>query len=98
MTITLPNKNLNMTGLGPVLSGVVKTIIIPMVAKATDAQINTFVAIFCIVLVPISLQEPKVKRREHQDNTNIHYQPFQGMISEERQIYTDYDGRHHHHI
>lgn len=43
----LAKRNLNMVGFGPVLSGVVKTIINPMMAKEMDAQTNTFVAIFC---------------------------------------------------
>ena len=49
--ITDANKNRSIVGFGPVLSGVVKTIIIPITAKAIDAQTNTFVAIFCMVLV-----------------------------------------------
>jgi hypothetical protein len=49
--MTDANKNLNVVGFGPVLSGVVKTITIPIMANAMDAQINTFVAIFCIDLV-----------------------------------------------
>ncbi len=51
ITITDANKNRSIVGFGPVLAGVVKTIIIPMMAKAIDAKTNTFVAIFCIVLV-----------------------------------------------
>jgi hypothetical protein len=39
-------------------------------------------------------EEPKVEGREHQDNANIHGQPFQESVSEEREIYTDYDGCH----
>ena len=51
ITMTLANKNLNMIGRGPWFWSVVKTIIIPITAKAIDAQMNTFVAIFCITLV-----------------------------------------------
>jgi len=40
-----------MIGLGPVAAGVVKTIIIPITAKAMDAQTNTFVAILFIFLM-----------------------------------------------
>jgi hypothetical protein len=36
--------------------------------------------------------------REHQDNSNIHYQPFPESVSEEHEIYTDYDGDHCHHV
>jgi len=49
--MTLANKNLNMMGLGPWFWSIVKTIIIPIMAKAIDAQTKTFVAIFCIVIV-----------------------------------------------
>ena len=49
ITITDANKNRSMVGFGPVFSEVVKTIIIPIMAKEIDAQTNTFVAIFCIV-------------------------------------------------
>jgi hypothetical protein len=48
MTITDAKRNLSMVGFGPVAAGVVKTIIKPMTAKAIEAQMNTFVAIFCI--------------------------------------------------
>jgi len=41
----------NKTIFGPLLSGeVVKTINRPMTAKAMDAQMKNFVAIFCIVI------------------------------------------------
>lgn len=43
-------------------------------------------------------EESKVESREHQDNANIHCQPLPESVSEEREIYTDYDGRHRRHI
>jgi hypothetical protein len=49
-------------------------------------------------------QESQVERREHQDDSNIHYQPFPESVSEEPEIYTDYDGchrnrvKHHSHL
>jgi hypothetical protein len=43
-------------------------------------------------------EEPKVESSEHQDNANIHYQPFPVSVSEEHEIYTDYDGDHRHHV
>jgi len=49
--MTDANKNRNIVGFGPVLSEVVKTITIPMIAKAMDAQTNTFVAILSIILL-----------------------------------------------
>jgi hypothetical protein len=42
--------------------------------------------------------ESPVESREHQDNANIHCQPFPESVSEEREIYTDYDGCHRHHV
>ena len=51
ITITVVNRSFNKITFGPLLVGeVVKTISIPMMLKAMDAQTNTFVAIFCIVL------------------------------------------------
>ena len=43
-------------------------------------------------------EEFKVESSEHQDNANIHYQPFPESVSEEHEIYTDYDGDHRHHV
>src|SRR6266851_863306 len=45
-----------------------------------------------------TLQESQVERCEHQDDSNIHYQPFPESVSEEHEIYTDYDGYHRHHV
>jgi hypothetical protein len=39
-------------------------------------------------------QESQVESSEHQDDSNIHCQPFPESVSEEQQIYTDYDGCH----
>jgi len=48
--ITVVKRSFNKITFGPLLSGeVVKTINIPMMLKAMDAQMNTFVAIFCII-------------------------------------------------
>src|SRR5208283_1332038 len=43
-------------------------------------------------------EESQVESCEHQDNANIHCQPFPESVSEEREIYTDYDGCHRHHV
>jgi hypothetical protein len=43
-------------------------------------------------------EESQVESREHQDNANIHCQPFPESVSEEDEIYTDYDGCHRHHV
>jgi hypothetical protein len=39
-------------------------------------------------------QESEVESCEHQDDANIHCQPLPESVSEEHEIYTDYDGRH----
>src|SRR5580704_4367402 len=43
-------------------------------------------------------QESQVERCKHQDDSNIHCQPFPESVSEELEIYTDYDGCHRHHV
>src|SRR3984893_18463547 len=43
-------------------------------------------------------QESQVERCEHQDDSNIHCQPFPESVSEEHEIYTDYDGCHRHNV
>src|SRR5712671_233290 len=43
-------------------------------------------------------EESPVESCEYQDNANIHCQPFPESVSEEHEIYTDYDGCHRHHV
>src|SRR5271163_4597 len=43
-------------------------------------------------------EESEVEGTEHQDNANIHGQPFPEAASEEHEIYTDYDGCHRQHV
>jgi hypothetical protein len=43
-------------------------------------------------------QESPVESSEHQDNADIHHQPFPESVSEEQQIYTDDDGCHRHDV
>jgi hypothetical protein len=38
------------------------------------------------------------RRRASAQNANIHYQPFPESVSEEHEIYTDYNGCHRHHV
>jgi hypothetical protein len=40
----------------------------------------------------------QVESSEHQDDANIHYQPFPESVSKEREIYTDYNGCHRHRV
>jgi hypothetical protein len=43
-------------------------------------------------------EESQIESCEHQDNTNVHCQPFPESVSEEYEIYTDYDGCYRHHV
>jgi len=43
-------------------------------------------------------EESQVESCEHQDNANIHHQPFPESVSEEHEIYTDYNGCHRHSV
>jgi mannitol-1-phosphate/altronate dehydrogenase len=43
-------------------------------------------------------EESEVESCEHQDNANIHCEPFPELVSEEEEIYTDYDDYHCHHV
>jgi hypothetical protein len=51
-------------------------------------------------VAPCSLapQESQIERCEQQDNANVRCQPFPESVSEEREIYADYDGYHCHHV
>ncbi len=44
------------------------------------------------------LKESEVESCEHQNNPDIHGQPFPESVSEEREIYSDYDGYHRHQV
>jgi hypothetical protein len=39
-------------------------------------------------------EESQVESCEHQDNANVHYQPYPESVSEERKIHSAYDGCH----
>jgi hypothetical protein len=43
-------------------------------------------------------EESEVESSEHQDNANIHGEPFPESVSEEHEIHTDDDGCHRQHI
>jgi len=45
-----------------------------------------------------TLEKSEVESCEHQDNADVHRQPFPESVSEERDIYTNYDGHHHQHV
>src|ERR1700691_4935963 len=43
-------------------------------------------------------EESKVESCEHQDNANVYCQPFPESVSEKREIHSDDDGYHCHHV
>jgi hypothetical protein len=43
-------------------------------------------------------EESQVESCEHQNDANIHRQPFPESASEEPEIYADDDGRHRRHV
>jgi hypothetical protein len=43
-------------------------------------------------------EESQVESSEYQDNANIHDQPFPESVSEEHEIYTDYNDCRRHHV
>jgi hypothetical protein len=43
-------------------------------------------------------EESQVERSEHQDNSNIQYQPFPESVSKERKIHPDDQDDHRQHI
>src|SRR5262249_57428524 len=38
------------------------------------------------------LQEPQIERREHQDNSDVYYQPLPEPVPEEQDVHADHDG------
>jgi hypothetical protein len=62
-----------------------------------------FTAFFVVDFIPLNANAPcswtpeesQVESCEHQDNANIRCQPFPELVSEEHEIYADYDGCHH---
>jgi hypothetical protein len=51
-----------------------------------------------IALCSWTPEESQVESCEHQDNADIYCQPFPESVFEEREIYTDNDGCHRHHV
>ena len=43
-------------------------------------------------------EESQVERSENQDNSNIHHQPFPESVSEEHEVYSDYNRCHRDHV
>src|SRR5260370_41119689 len=44
------------------------------------------------------LQEPKVERREHQDDPDVHHQPLPEPVPEEQDVHADHDGYQREHV
>ena len=45
-----------------------------------------------------TLQEPEIERREHQDNSGVHYQPLPELVPEEQDVHADHDGYQREHV
>src|SRR5579863_10584331 len=86
-------------GVGPFL---------PLASGAAIGQADVEASANCVctigakkgVVAPCSWtpEESQVESCEHQDNANIHCQPFPESVSEEREIHTDDYGGHCHHV
>src|SRR5450755_262254 len=44
------------------------------------------------------LQEPEIERREHQDNSDVYYQPLPELVPEEQDVHADHDGNQREHV
>src|SRR5262245_40465273 len=44
------------------------------------------------------LHEPQIERREHQDNSDVHYQPLPEPVPEEQDVHADHDGYQREHV
>jgi hypothetical protein len=72
--------------------------------SVSHARCAAFVGKACSTLTPSAgspgkpcswmPQESQVESSEHQDDSNIHCQPFPESVSEEQDIYSDDDGYH----
>jgi hypothetical protein len=47
---------------------------------------------------PWTLQESEIERREHKDNSDVHYQPLQELVPEEQDVHADHDGYQRDHV
>src|SRR6266487_3703643 len=45
-----------------------------------------------------TLQEPQIERREHQDNSDVYYQPLPELVPEEQDVHADHDGYQREHV
>jgi len=45
-----------------------------------------------------TLQESQIECREHQDNSDVYYQPRPEVVPEEQDVHADHDGYHREHI
>jgi hypothetical protein len=44
------------------------------------------------------LQEPQTERREHHDNSDVHYQSLPEPVPEEQDVHADHDGYDREHV
>jgi hypothetical protein len=45
-----------------------------------------------------TLQKPQIDRREHQDDSDVYYQPLPELVLEEQDVHADHDGYQHEHV
>jgi hypothetical protein len=45
-----------------------------------------------------TLQEPQTKRRKHQDDPDVYYQPLPELVPEEQDVNTDHDAYQREHV
>src|SRR6266446_3454846 len=45
-----------------------------------------------------TLQEPQIERREHEDNSDVYYQPLPEVVPEEQDVHADHDGYQREHV
>jgi len=44
-----------------------------------------------------TLQKPQIDRPEHQDDSDVYYQPLPELVLEEQDVHADHDGYQHEH-
>jgi hypothetical protein len=47
---------------------------------------------------PESPEDRETERREHEDNSDVCYQPLQGVVPEEQDVHADHDAYHREHV
>jgi hypothetical protein len=67
------------------------------VSQHVSAQVSAYFGA-CLSICSGTLQESHVESCEDEDDSDVHCQPFPEPVSEEQEIYGDYDGCHERHV